>query len=99
MRAVCYSVLMSQGPTGRAFDDPIPVPDGRVLKSLHDAGHYAIALPKAVQERVGWRIAAEMLIAAAQGQGQFAEIAVRQALHTDISSISKPAPRRKPVKK
>jgi len=93
---------MIRGPTGRAFDDPIPVPDGRVLKSLHDAGHYAIALPKAVQERVGWRIAAEM-IAAAQGQGQFAEIAVQQALHADISScrkeISKPAPRRKPVKK
>jgi hypothetical protein len=67
----------------RAFDDPIPLPDGRVLKTLYDAGHYAIALPKAVQERVGWRIAAEMLIAAAQGQRPviFAEIAVRQALH------------------
>jgi hypothetical protein len=25
----------------RAFDDPIPVPDGRVLKTLHDAGHVA----------------------------------------------------------
>ena len=31
----------------RAFDDPIPVPDGRVLKTLYDAGHYATALPKA----------------------------------------------------
>jgi hypothetical protein len=28
---------------------------------------YAIALPKVVQERVGWRIAAEMLIAAGAG--------------------------------
>ena len=64
----------------RAFDDPIPLPDGRVLKTLYDAGHYAIALPKAVQERVGWRIAAEMLIAAAQGQRPviFAEIATRR---------------------
>jgi hypothetical protein len=35
----------------RAFDDPIPVPDGRVLRTLHDAGHYAAALPKAVQDR------------------------------------------------
>jgi hypothetical protein len=25
----------------RAFDDPIPLPDGRVLRTLHDAGHYA----------------------------------------------------------
>jgi hypothetical protein len=30
---------MSQGADWScAFDDPIPVPDGRVLKSLHDAG-------------------------------------------------------------
>jgi hypothetical protein len=36
----------------RAFDDPIPVPDGRVRKTVHDAGHYATALPKVVQERV-----------------------------------------------
>jgi hypothetical protein len=54
-----------------------------VLKTLYDVGHYAIALPKAVQERVGWRTAAEMLIAAVEGQRPviFAEIAVRQALH------------------
>jgi len=44
----------------RAFDDPIPVPDGRVLKNLHDAGHYATALSKAVQERVEWQTVAEM---------------------------------------
>ena len=49
-----------------------------MLKTLY-------ALRKIVQERVGWRIAAEMLIAAAQGQRPviFAEIAVRQALHAD----------------
>jgi hypothetical protein len=86
--------------TGAApFDDPIPLPDGRVLKTLHDAGHYAIALPKAVQERVGWRIAAEMLIAAAEGQRpvMFAEIAVRQALHAG-EPASTPTPRRKPAR-
>ena len=32
----------------RASDDPILLPDGRVLRTLHDAGHYAAALPKAV---------------------------------------------------
>ena len=36
----------------RAFDDPISVPDGRVLKTLHDAGLCATALPKAY--RTGW---------------------------------------------
>jgi hypothetical protein len=44
------------------------LPDGHTLRTLHDAGHYAAALPKAVQERVEWQTAAEMLILAAQGQ-------------------------------
>jgi hypothetical protein len=58
------------------------VPDGRVLRTIHDA-HYAAALPKASQERREWQIVAEMLIAAAEGRRpvMFAEIAVRQALH------------------
>jgi hypothetical protein len=45
--------------------DPIPVPDGRGLKTLHDAGHYATALPRALQELAAWQTAAEMLILAA----------------------------------
>jgi hypothetical protein len=32
----------------------IPLPDGRVLQTLHDAGHYATALPEAVPERAEW---------------------------------------------
>jgi hypothetical protein len=39
----------------RAFDDSIPLPDGRVLKTLHDAGHYAAALPKAAQQLAEWQ--------------------------------------------
>ena len=83
----------------RAFDDPIPVPDGRVLKTLHDAGHYAAALPKAVQERSEWQTAAEMLILAAQGQRpvMFAEAAMLRALHA--RNPAPPAPRRKRQKK
>jgi hypothetical protein len=41
----------------RAFDDPITLPDGRTPRTLHDAGHYATALPKAVQERAEWQTA------------------------------------------
>jgi hypothetical protein len=56
-------------------------------------------LPKAVQERVEWQTAAEMLILAAQGQRpvMFAEIAVRQALGADKTSAPTPKPRRKPA--
>jgi hypothetical protein len=40
--------MIANGPVwSRVFDDPIPLPDGRVLVTLHDAGHYAAALPKA----------------------------------------------------
>ena len=46
----------------RAFDDPIPVPDGRVLRTRHVAGHYATALPKPVQVRVEWQTAARQAL-------------------------------------
>ena len=38
-----------------AFDDPIALPDGGTLRTLHDAGRYATALPKAAQERAEWQ--------------------------------------------
>jgi hypothetical protein len=38
--------------------DPIVLSDGRVLRTLHDAGHYAAALPKAAQEQPQWQTAA-----------------------------------------
>jgi hypothetical protein len=84
-----------------AFDDPIPLPDGRVLKTLYDAGHYAAALPKAAQERAEWQTAAQMLILAAEGQRpvMFAEIAMLQALGADKTTASTPKPRRKPPAK
>jgi hypothetical protein len=84
----------------RAFDDPIPLPDGRKLRTLADAGHYVTALPENVQERTEWQTAAEMLIMAAKGERpvMFADIAVRTALNAD-----KPAPtatpRHKPARK
>lgn len=71
-----------------------------MLNTLHDAGHYATALPKAAQERQEWQLAAEMLILAAKGKRPvtFADIAMRKALNA-----GKPAPvherRRKPAKK
>jgi hypothetical protein len=81
----------------RVFDDPISVPDGRVLKTLHDAGHYATALPKAMRERAEWQTVAEMLILAAQGQRpvMFAEIAMRQPLHAGKAASTGRKPARK----
>jgi hypothetical protein len=50
----------------RTFDDPITLPNGRVLKTLGDAGHYVARLPKATQQRPEWQLAAEMLLNAAE---------------------------------
>ena len=66
----------------RAFHIPIPLPDGRVLRTLQDAGEYIQELPRAKLKRPEWQVAAEMLLAAVEGSGplMFAEIAMRKAL-------------------
>ena len=37
----------------RHFDDPIPLPDGRMLRTLGDAGHYIAGLPQAMPGTAG----------------------------------------------
>jgi hypothetical protein len=66
----------------RAFDDPIPFPDGGELRTLRDAGHYVTALSKADQGKPHWQTAAHELTMAAERGGilMLAEIAMRQAL-------------------
>ena len=66
----------------RSFHVPIPLPDGRMLRTLRDAGDYIQALPGAKHKQPEWQIAAEMLLAAVEGSGplMFAEIAMRKAL-------------------
>ena len=53
----------------RAFHIPIPLPDGRTLRTLRDAGEYIQELPKAIHQRPEWQIAAEMLLEAVEGKG------------------------------
>jgi hypothetical protein len=53
----------------RAFHIPIPLPDGRMLRTLRDAGEYIQELPRATHERPEWQIAAEMLLEAVEGKG------------------------------
>ena len=89
----------SAGPDwSREFDDPIELPNGHTLRTLHEAGHYVAALPKALQERFEWRSAAGTLIQAAQGERavKFAQIAMLKALHAPEPARER---RRKPAKK
>jgi len=76
-----------------AFHVPIPLPDGRVLRTLHDAGEYIQELPRAKHQRPEWQIAAETLLEAVEGKGplMFAEIPMRKAVNA-----GKPAPEQMP---
>jgi hypothetical protein len=43
------------GDWSRPFDDPIPLPRGRQLVTLKDAGTYITKLPKAEQQLAEWQ--------------------------------------------
>ena len=84
----------------RRFDDPIALPDGRVLRTLRDAGNYVAAFPKAKHNRPEWRLPAAMLMQTAEDGApvMLAEIAMRRALNAD-GEPEPPTPRRKRAKK
>src|SRR5258706_4329782 len=66
----------------RPFDDPMPLPRGRQLVTLEDAGKYITKLPKAEHEAAEWQAAMEALILVAESGGptMFARIGVMQQL-------------------
>jgi hypothetical protein len=67
----------------RRFDEPIPLPRGRQLVTLKDAGTCITRLPKAEHEAPEWLAAMEALILVAThgGPTMFARIGVMQALN------------------
>jgi hypothetical protein len=46
----------------RAFDDPIPLPRGRQLVTLEDAGKFITKLPKAEHDAEEWQTAMDSLM-------------------------------------
>ena len=67
----------------RRFDDPIPLPRGRQLVTLEDAGKFITKLPKAEQQDPAWQTAVEALILVAESNGptMFARIGMMQAIN------------------
>jgi hypothetical protein len=67
----------------RPFDDPIPLPRGRQLVTLEDAGNYITKLPRDVHEAAEWQAAMEALILVATlgGPTMFARIGIMRALN------------------
>jgi len=60
----------------RKFEDPIVLPDGRVLRTLLDAGNYIEALPPKEKKAPAWHGAVEALLLVAErgGPTMFARI-------------------------
>jgi hypothetical protein len=76
----------------RQFDDPIPLPRGRLLVTLEDVGNYITKLPKAVHEAAEWQAAMEALILVATlgGPTIFARIGVMKALNRNVERVFNP---------
>ena len=76
----------------RRFDDPIPLPRGRSLVTLEDAGTYITKLPKAEHESSEWQAAMEalILVATSGGPTMFARIGVMRALNRHVERVFNP---------
>jgi hypothetical protein len=70
----------------RDFEDPIPLPGGRRLVTLEDAGNYIAKLPKAEHMTKEWQAAMEALILVATlgGPMMFARIGVMRVLNRNV---------------
>ena len=70
----------------RKFDEPIPLPKGRQLVTLKDAGEYITKLPKSEHTAPEWQAAMEALILVATlgGPTMFARIGVMRALNRHV---------------
>src|SRR5882724_3937468 len=77
----------------RRFDEPIPLPKGRQLVTLKDAGTYITKLPKAEHTEPEWQAAMEALILVATlgGPTMFARIGIMQALNRHVERVFNPS--------
>jgi hypothetical protein len=77
----------------RSFEDPIPLPRGRQLVTLKDAGDFITRLPKAEHETAEWQDAMEALILVAESGGptMFARIGIMRALNRHVERAFDPS--------
>jgi hypothetical protein len=76
----------------RKFEEPIPLPKGRQLVTLKDAGEHITKLPKAAHVAPEWQAAMEALILVATlgGPTMFARIGIMRALNRHIERVFNP---------
>jgi hypothetical protein len=74
------------------FEDPIPLPRGRQLVTLQDAGTYITKLPKAEHDTAEWQAAMESLLLVVEfgGPTMFARIGIMRALNRHVERVFDP---------
>jgi hypothetical protein len=77
----------------REFDEPIPLPSGRSLVTLKDAGTYITKLPKSDHATPEWQAAMESLILVAEqgGPTMFARIGIMRAMNRHVERVFNPS--------
>ena len=68
----------------RRFEDPIPMPDGRIIRTIGEAAEYATSLPRKSGATKPWQRAEKVLHEAAEYGGPFvfmARIVFHKAVH------------------
>ena len=73
----------------RKFDEPIPLPRGRRLVTLRDAGIYILKLPEPEHTAPEWQAAMEALglVVTYGGPTMFARIGLMRALNRHVERV------------
>jgi hypothetical protein len=73
----------------RSFDEPIPLPDGGVLRTLRDGGNFIAKLPKREHDAPEWQAAIQalMLVVDHGGMTLLARIGINRALHRHVERV------------
>jgi hypothetical protein len=81
----------------REFDEPVSLPGGQTLRTLHDAATYITGLPKKEAALPEWQAAIEalMLVADRGGATMFARIGVMRALNRHVERVFEPSRKEK----
>jgi hypothetical protein len=76
----------------RRFDEPIELPSGQRILTLHDAATYATKLAKTESAAAEWQAAVEalILVAGLGGPTMLARIGVMRALNRHVERVFNP---------
>ena len=77
---------MAETGWSKLFEDPIPLPGGRQLVTLLNAGEYISVLPRKETQSDHWQAAIEALIMAVDGRGPLlhARVGMLRALNRHV---------------